>query len=500
MIFSARNAGRLGRSLGVAGLAAAMLALISGPSGAYGWGGGGGTSSGCVNSGCTTAFAAALPIPSVLQPTSTDATTDYYTVTEQQANVAVVPGKTTPMWTYNGKFPGPTIKAQSGRTVKLHVVNQLPASTTLHLHGAHVGSDSDGGPVDTFAPGTSRDYTYPNGQSARTQWYHDHAMDRTGKQVYMGLAGFYLIGDAQEAALNLPSGAYDVPLVVQDRQFNTDGTLSYPSSISAMSSSTIRDGFMGDTLLVNGAPQPYFKVSARKYRLRLLNGSNARYYTFSLSNGQAFTQIGNEGGLFSGPIKSTSIRLAPAERADVVVDFSAVPLGTSVVLKNGDSSSYNGSSTTSDVMRFDVATAASDTSAVPATLRPFTPLDSTAVSVRRTFTIDQTNGMWTFNGLGYDPNRIDANVKLNATEEWTFDNRSGQDHPIHMHDINFQVVSTDRGTPTGADAQWKETVNVPGWSKVTVRAKFPDFTGTYMLHCHILEHEDDMLMAQFKVS
>ena len=177
-----------------------------------------------------------------------------------------------------------------------------------------------------------------------------------------------------------------------------------------------------------------------------------------------------------------------------------MPLGTSVVLKNGDRSSYNGSTTTSDVMRFDVATSASDTSAVPATLRPFTPLDSTAVSARRTFTIAQNNGMWMFNGLGYDPNRIDANVKLNATEEWTFDNRSGQDHPIHMHDINFQVIRSGSGTPTGADAQWKETVNVPSWSSVTVRAKFPDFTGTYMLHCHILEHEDDMLMAQFKVS
>jgi spore coat protein A len=452
---------------------------------AISWGGG---STGCANSGCTTPFAVPLPIPQALAPTSQDATTDYYTVTEKPANLSVIPGKTTPMWTYNGTWPGPMIKATSGRQVKLHVINNLSFATTTHLHGAHVAPSSDGGPVDLVAPGQSRDYVYPNNQSARTQWYHDHAKDNTGKNVYMGLAGMYLISDPQEQGLNLPSGAYDVPLVIQDRTFNSDGTLAY-----APSSSDYRDGLMGDTLFVNGAAQPYFKVATHKYRFRILNGSNARYYKFSLSNGATMTQIGTEGGLLSKPYAQSSISLAPAERADVVVDFANVPVGTSVTLRND--SGWNGAD---DIMRFDVTNAISDTSTVPASMRAFTPPSAAAVSVRRTFTIDQgRDGMWTFNGKMYDPARIDANVALGATEEWTFENRSGQAHPIHMHDINFQVVSG--GSTSGPNSEWKETVNVPSWSSVTVRAQFPDFTGIYMFHCHILEHEDHMLMAQFKV-
>jgi FtsP/CotA-like multicopper oxidase with cupredoxin domain len=450
----------------------------------------GGTGTTCANSGCTTAFAVPMPVPATLQPTSSDATTDYYTVTEKVANIPAIPGKTTPMWTYNGTWPGPVIKAKSGRQVKLTVVNNLPIPTTLHNHGAHVDPSSDGGPTDTVAPGASRVYTYPNGISARTDWFHDHVKDLTGRNVYMGLAGMYEIGDSQEAAMNLPSGAYDVPLIFQDRKFNTDGTLAYSTT-----SNDWRDGTLGDTMFVNGAATPYFKVEARKYRFRLLNGSNGRYYNLSLSNSQAMVQVANEAGFLSVPYSMSSIPLTPAERADIIVDFSKVAVGTSVTLNNG--SGWN--STGGGLMRFDVgARTSTDTSNVPVSFRPFTPLPAAAVTVRRTFSIKQTNGMWMFNDKGYDPNRVDAAVKLGATEEWTFENRSGQDHPIHLHDINFHVVSG--GATSGPDAQWKETINLPSWRTLTVRVQFPDFTGKYVFHCHILEHEDNMLMGQFQVS
>lgn len=437
----------------------------------------------------------ALPVPAVLAPTSTDATTDYYTLTERTANASIVPGKTTPVWTYNGvdngNYLGPTIKATSGRAVKVHMVNNLTEPTSLHLHGAHVAAESDGGPMDLVAPGASRDYTYPNNQSARTQWYHDHAMDQTATHVYKGMAGMYLISDPQETALNLPSGANDVPLVLQDRQFNSDGTLAYNQN-----SSSIRDGFMGDTQLVNGAPQPFFKVGTRKVRFRVLNGSNGRYYTLKLSNGKPIIQVGNEGGLFSAPISSSSIALAPAERADIVIDFSQIAVGTSVTLQNG--SGWSGSV---DLMRFDVNAAVADTSTVPTTLRPFTALNPADSTVSRNFTISQNNSMWTFNNKVYGMNRIDADVKLNATETWTFDNRSGQDHPIHLHDINFQVLTVGRGAPpANVNQKWKETVNVPAWSSAKIIVKFVDFTGTYVFHCHILEHEDKGLMGQLRVS
>lgn len=457
--------------------------------GASAWVGGSGGS--CANSGCTTAYAVPLPVPQVMTPTTTDATTDYYTVTERKANLSVIPGKTTPMWTYNGTWPGPLIRATSGRQVKIHVVNNLDVPTTVHNHGAHVAPSSDGGPTDTFSTGTSKDYTYPNNQSARTQWFHDHARDVTGRDVYMGLAGLYEITDAQENSFNLPSGAYDVPLVLQDRTFNADGTLAYQ-----LDSRSYRDGFLGDTQFVNGAAQPYFRVEARKYRFRILNGANARYYNLSLSNGQSMQQIANEAGFLSKPYSMSTIKLAPAERAEVVVDFSKVPTGTSVTLNNGQG--WN--STEGGLLRFDVVPRTStDTSVVPAALRPFTPLPASDVSVRRTFKISQDNGMWTFNGQMYDPQRIDANVALNATEEWTFDNRSGQDHPIHLHDINFHVVNESWQTPTGPDTEWKETINLPSWSSLTIRVKFSDYTGIFPFHCHILEHEDHMLMGQFKV-
>ncbi len=488
-----RRAGLRG-ALSVVAPAVVIVATVLVPVGARAYGGGG-TPPPCANSGCTTAFAAALPVPSVLTPTSTDTTTDYYTMTERTANASIVPGKTTPVWTYNGvdngNYLGPTIKATSGRAVKIHLVNNLTESTALHVHGAHVATASDGAPMDLVLPGASRDYIYPNNQSARIQWYHDHAMDNTATHVYKGMAGMYLISDPQEAALNLPSGANDVPLVLQDRQFNNDGTLAY-----SLDSSSIRDGFMGDTQLVNGAPQPYFKVGTRKMRFRVLNGSNARYYTLKLSNAQPITQVGNEGGLFSAPVTSSSITLAPAERADIVIDFSKFVVGTSVTLQNA--SGYNNAG---DLMRFDVNTSVTDTSTVPTTLRPFTALNPADSTVNRNFTISQNNGSWTFNNQVYGMSRIDADVKLGATETWTFNNRSGQDHPIHLHDINFQVLTIGSGAPpANANQKWKETVNIPAWSSAKILIKFVDFTGTYVFHCHILEHEDKGLMAQFRVS
>jgi spore coat protein A, manganese oxidase len=452
----------------------------------------GGWGSGCTNSACAPAFAVPLPIPSVLAPTSTDATTDYYTITESQASASIVPGKTTPVWTYNGKYPGPTIKATQGRTVKVHVVNNLPENTNVHLHGAHVPSTSDGGPIDPIVPGASRDYVYPNQQTPRTMWYHDHGMDTTGAHVYKGLAGFYLLSNSQEQSLNLPSGANDIPLMLQDRSFNLDGTLAY-----SMDRSSMRTGFTGDTQLVNGVVQPFLKVPKAKVRFRLLNGANGRYYQLKLSNGQSFKQIGNESGLFSAPQQRSSITLAPAERADIVIDFSTLAIGTSVTLTN---SGWGGWNSTGDPIRFDVASTVTDTSTVPSTLTTFTKIPTSQSTVNRTFQIDQNNDEWQFNGKGYDPNRIDANVALNSTETWTFDNRSGQDHPIHIHDVDFQVLSIDGSPPPADQAQWKETVNVPGRKAVKVIAKFSNYSGTYVFHCHILEHEDMRLMGQFKLA
>jgi FtsP/CotA-like multicopper oxidase with cupredoxin domain len=288
--------------LASAALAAVLIAVPASPAGAWGGYDGGTT---------VTPFTQPLKVPPVLSPSRSDATTDYYNVDIQSGTANVIPGKSTPVWTYNGSFPGPTIVTNTGRQTSLHVTNRLAEAMSLHLHGGHQASVMDGLPNDLVAFGASKDYVYPNSVSARTLWYHDHARDVTARHVWNGLAGMYIVHDSQEQALNLPSGNYDIPLMFLNRAFNSDGSMPY------------QDG-SGDELLVNGVPQPYFKVEARKYRFRMLNASNDDFYNFSLSNSQAMVQVANEGGLLPAPVSRTTVSLAPAERADVVIDFSKV--------------------------------------------------------------------------------------------------------------------------------------------------------------------------------
>jgi spore coat protein A len=184
----------------------------------------------------------------------------------------------------------------------------------VHLHGGHVPPQSDGYPETTLLPGQSAAYEYPNLQSPATLWYHDHALGITRLNVYMGLAGFYMIRDPAESKLNLPRGRYEIPLVIQDRSFNDDSSLEYPESWE--------EEFFGDAILVNGKVWPYLDVEPRKYRFRILNGSNSRTYKLALDSGQAFYQIGTDGGLLEEPVEVKQITLTAGERADVIVDFS----------------------------------------------------------------------------------------------------------------------------------------------------------------------------------
>ncbi|MBI4188654.1 MAG: multicopper oxidase domain-containing protein [Chloroflexi bacterium] len=437
----------------------------------------------------TTPFAVPLPIPPVLVPSSTDATTDYYQITMRPAQMQIIPGLWTTIWGYNGLYPGPTIVARSGRRVVIRQTNNLPEPSSVHLHGGHTPPDSDGHPTATIAPGAYRDYIYPNNQIAAPLWYHEHADGRTPQNVYKGLAGFYILTDDFEAGLNLPSGAYDVGLAIQDKQFNADGSLFYPE----ITGDVLKNGFLGDKLLVNAAIQPFFKVANRKYCFRLLNGSNARDYELALSSGAVFKQIGTDGGLRPAPITRSTIPIAPGERIDVVIDFKPFPVGTKIVLKNN-----KGSGDTADVMRFDVDRTESDTSSLPATLRPLPSLPAATKTRDIELDFDRGLDLWVLNGKPFDPARIDAFPKLGSTELWRFKNRSRMMHPLHLHDVQFQVVARDGGLLPG-DVGWKDTVPVESWDSVSVKVQFLDFTGTYVYHCHILEHEDHAMMGQFQV-
>ena len=445
----------------------------------------------------STPFTVPLPILPVLAPTSSDATTDYYDITMQVGTKGIIPGKLTTVWGYNGIYPGPTIKARTGRRTVVRQVNNLQESMSVHLHGGHTPPDSDGHPTDLVGPGSTKTYVYPNNQVAATLWFHDHAIDVTGRHVYMGLAAFYLLSDSVEDSLLLPKGDNDVALLIQDRLFNSDGSLNYP-----LTDNTITTGVVGDTLLVNGAIQPYFQVGRRKVRFRILNGSNARIYKLALSTGDPLTQIGSDGGLLSNPVSRQEISLAPAERVDVVIDFSKYPVGTTVVLRNQDTSA---SPSIPDVMRFDVVREESDDSSIPTTLRPIVRLAESSASVTRTFTLGQTvqngrNDIWTINGQLYDPARLDATPQLNTTEIWTFQNNSLRAHPMHIHDIECQILDINGVPPEPGDDGMKDTFLVPGrGGTVRVIGRFTDNLGEYVSHCHILEHEDHAMMINFAV-
>jgi len=461
-------------------------------------GGGGGSSP------ATTPFISPLPIPPLLTPTvkvdPTFGEFDYYAIEAKAATKQFIPGLQTTIWGYNGMFPGPAIKARSGRPVKLRVTNRLPENIVVHLHGGHVSVTDDGHAMDYILPGNAREYFYPNNQQASTIWYHDHAMGITGPHVWKGLFAPYIIEDDFERGLPLPTGPYDLPLIVQDRLFKADGSFNYPQTQRGM----MQSGAQGDVMLVNGSIQPYLQVATRKYRFRILNGSNARLMELALNTGQPFVQIGSDGGLLPAPVVRSTLLISPGERVEVVVDFSAYKTGTQVVLKN-----LLGSGRTLDVMRFDVNRKETDTALVPASLRPIQRF-SPAISMRtRTFTLGMNMSGYTINGLTYDHMRVDATPTLDTVETWEFVNpMMGMWHCMHTHDIMWQVLDRDGAAPPAHEAGWKDTWYIPGGSRVRVIGKFADYgccpdpmmyLENYMLHCHILEHDDNGMMAQFKV-
>ena len=474
------------KTMGVAAPALVLPKVASsmhrgGGMGGGGFGGGGGGTGG--GGGSATAFQSPLAIPPELQPIASDSTTDYYEMTQMESVVEIIPGTSTTIWGYNGITPGPTIRARRGRKVQVTQHNSLPAGVSTHLHGGEIEAASDGHPTDLIPPGSSKTYNYSNIQKACTLWYHDHAVDETAQHVYKGLAGFYIIEDDEELSLNLPSGDYEIPMVIQDRSFNADGSFAYSGNQS---------GELGDTILVNGVVQPYLEVANRKYRFRILNGSNRREYVLALSNGQAITQIGTDGGLLESPVDLDNIWMSPAYRVDIVIDFSKVPVGQSVVLQNLD-----GSGSTAEIMRFDVVRSEVDTSSLPSRLTTIERLDPAQAVTTRRFTFSRRRGSWVINGRTYDPNRIDANPKVNTVEIWELSNRSMMNHPVHIHLAQFQVLGSTGNLPEYMGL--KDTFVVRPMQTVRVIGRFANYTGKYVFHCHNLEHEDFAMMANFEV-
>lgn len=441
-----------------------------------------------------------------------------------------------PIWGYDGTVPGPLFHARYGRPMIVRFRNNLPPisrgfgdpSIITHLHNGHTASESDGFAGDFYPPaanareheddehrGSFKDHHYPHmlagndpREALNTLWYHDHRVDFTAQNIYKGLAGSFFLFDELDSgdetdpnpkAFRLPSGPYDVPIMLVDRSFDSNGALYF--------NPTDLNGFIGDTFTVNGAVQPYFKVARRKYRLRVLNASSSRIYGITLSNGQPFQLVATDGNMLDAPVTLTQFVIAPAERFDIVVDFSSQRIGDQIVLQsflghiNGRGPAPGRLAVPLQLMRFDVDRNAADPSQVPAALRPYPPINLNEVVRTRTWNFENENGAWTVNGRLFDLNRVDAVIKRGTAEIWELNGGSGPDwaHPIHVHLEEFRILSRDGGGVPIDERGRKDVVKLASRRNVRLFIRFRDMLGKYMMHCHNTVHEDHAMMVRFDV-
>ena len=442
----------------------------------------------------------------------------------------------TRMWTYDGQMPGPTIEARAGQGLLVEWANELPARhflpvdhglhgagadqpevrAVVHVHGAKAPPASDGYPEDWLVPGGSGLVHYPTNQEAATLWYHDHAMGLERLNQYAGLFGFFLVRDDAEDALGLPDRAHEIPLALCDRQLEADGQLRYPTSGNPAAPWVPE--VHGDTTLVNGKLFPYVDVEAGRYRLRVLNASNSRTFTLSLATvgdvgpPPALHQIGSDQGLLAAPVALAEITLAPAERADLVVDLAG-HAGQRLVLSNR----------TSELLQLRVGGApGAPDRPLPAALRPVTRLAATAAVQRRTLKLDEyvdpsTGRMLMLLDGKYWHDPVTEKPQLGTVEVWSLLNLTDDAHPIHLHLVRFQVLERqlfdadeyrtsgrmvwtgDPVPPPPGEAGWKDTVVASPGMATRIIIRFEGYAGRYVWHCHVLEHAASEMMRPFEV-
>ena len=509
-------------------------------------------------------FVDKLPRPRVLWPKKLINGSQYYEVPmkviKQSLHRDLPP---TELWGYDGSYPGPTIEVSKDDPILVKWTNELPVNrhllpvdttihgaeppnplvrTVVHLHGGKVAPDSDGFPEAWFTNGFEevgpdfkrKTYLYPNDQLATCLWYHDHALGITRLNVYAGLAGFYIIRDRYELSLNLPKEDYEIPMVIQDRSINDDGSLFYPAEPNPPVPNvypSIVPEFFGDTILVNGKVWPYLDVEPRLYRFRLLNGSNSRFYTlkFNPVNGKAphIVQIGTDQGLLEKPIHLMELTLAPAERADLLVDFAGLD-GLEFVLANSAPAPFPmgqapDPQTTANVMEFRVGNVVTDykNNTIPERLVEVERLDPECARKIRNLTLNESTDQYgrpllLLTGQNWnDP--ITETPVINSIEIWRFINTTADTHPIHLHLVKVQILERrpydlayynatgeikytgPARYPDSNERGWKDTVRATPGEITSIITKFEGYLGVYPWHCHILEHEDHDMMRPYKV-
>ena len=476
--------------------------------------------------------------------------------------------------------PGPTYHAKYGEPILLRRFNKLPPvgaghvpfalpSLSIHLHNGHTASESDGIPTNFFNPDEFWDYHYGNFPAGfdyeheimSTLWYHDHRLDFTAPNVYAGLSGFYLLFDELDSnnendtnpnAFRLPSGDYDIPMILHDVQFDQDGQVVFDfftnrspeptSGLFPTGSDPIENpghqsesplhriykgspnftvfGMLGDKITVNRTIQPHLKVEPRKYRFRILNGGPSRLYRLSLkAHGQngdnhpgcKFYVLSNDGNMLEYPLEKRSFDLWVANRVDVVVDFSAFKPGDKVYLVNRLEMREDGAGPSGReldegdlIMRFDVELGkhAGDPSQIPDYMRPLPPINLSEARVKRTWVFDYDNGLWTVNGRLFNPNRIDAKIEKGSAEIWTIRNGGASwAHPVHTHFEEFRILEVNGKPVKPGDFlnSRKDIIELGPNTEVTFFGRWRDFEGIHVMHCHNVVHEDHEMMIQWQM-
>ena len=459
----------------------------------------------------------------------------------RQEEIEILPGRPTRMWTYDGEFPGPTIRRPSGEATAVTFAHDLPDAAgelTVHLHGGHNPSAHDGQPgappttptppnaycdLDgggtgdanqlLISPGESRTYSYPmvedgSPERAAFHWYHDHRCHQTARNVWKGLAGMWITDDDFDAGLPLPAGARDIPLMLTDRTLNGRNQLTEPFSENEGAPD---DGTVGDRILVNGAYLPHHDVSGRRHRLRILNASLFRSYNLRLSNGAEMTQIATDSGLMPEPVERKTILVGPGERVEVVVDFGEFP-NRDVRLesvKRAGAGHRSQKTHVGPLLEFRVGRRKLDPSSVPASLRPLPgwteslPGDLTEDDIAKTWELGVGTGIrprWTVNGRQYDPSYVEHEATIETTEVWRIQNPTIAAHLVHLHHTDWYLLERDGAQPPKWERCLKETFFMDPHSEIVVAGRFSDHLGKYVVHCHMLDHEDHGLMSQFEVA
>lgn len=466
------------------------------------------------------ANAPSLPIPALIEARNGEPVT----LTLQKGLHRFGPGPAVPSTGISSSYLGPVVRVRSGDTIPFRVENRLDEDTTLHWHGLLVPSHLDGGPHNTIRPGGIWSPEITVKQPPATTWFHSHPHGKTARQVYLGLAGMMIVSDGGDRDRGLPMnyGVDDLPLVLQDKRFGRNGELVYAPSMMDM-----MHGFQGDTLLVNGAIGPIANVPAGFVRLRLLNAANARNFDLRFSDRRPFFVIAGDAGLLPEPVELRNLVIAPAERYEILVNFSD---GRPVDLLTAPDTHHDsgpgmmmmpmgrrigGSAETEVFMQFrpDSALKASVTR-LPRELSPLAPPDIASAVAWRTFELNPMMGMMGMvrmmgmsgspqmmgiNGRSFAMGRIDVTTKLGTSEIWEIQS-AAMAHPFHIHGVSFRILSNSGKKPRPEQSGWKDVVLVAEQAEILVRFDHPAAPKMpFMYHCHILEHEDHGMMGQFAV-